>query len=289
MLTLERLKKFVRAAADMLAKDDNLIDAEVYCSSSEQVVVRLNYTSAIPSRGVEEAKSETAQGLVVRIVTRNPPNEVGELSLASLTRALERARRAAVVNPDFPGLPPLKSVRNGASGASSDLLDATSLTLVRAGWSVIKAAIAELHNNPFEVDAQRNSNFILGGDLTLSKERVAIARARLRGELVDEDAHFRLNLVAFDEATNGKSAVSYLGVSRQELQSAIVPLASQLVGQARALANGDRPRQGRYRVVLGPQPVAEILNHIVLPSLTTRAFHSASSCYLGKFSKVVMD
>lgn len=41
--------------------------------------------------------------------------------------------------------------------------------------------------------------------------------------------------------------------------------------------------------MLGPQPVAEILNYMVMGSLTTGAFHAASSAYHAKFGAPVMD
>jgi PmbA protein len=61
------------------------------------------------------------------------------------------------------------------------------------------------------------------------------------------------------------------------------------VVRALAMGNGARPGGGNYRVVFGPQPVAEILNYMVLGSLTTGAFHAASSAYHGKFGAQVMD
>jgi PmbA protein len=42
-------------------------------------------------------------------------------------------------------------------------------------------------------------------------------------------------------------------------------------------------------VVLGPQPIAEILNYMVMGSLTTGAFHAANSAYHAKFGAPVMD
>jgi predicted Zn-dependent protease len=61
-------------------------------------------------------------------------------------------------------------------------------------------------------------------------------------------------------------------------------------GNARARAGGgERPPGGTYRVVFGPQPIAEILNYMVIPSLSTAAFHAASTAYHGRFGAQVMD
>lgn len=42
-------------------------------------------------------------------------------------------------------------------------------------------------------------------------------------------------------------------------------------------------------MVFGPQPVAEILNYMVIPSLTTGAFQAASTAFHGRFGAQVMD
>ena len=71
------LKQFVRAALALLAREADVAACEVYCSSSEHRVARLNYTSDIASRGVEEFKSLNADGFALRIVMRR---EIGRAS-----------------------------------------------------------------------------------------------------------------------------------------------------------------------------------------------------------------
>ncbi len=66
-------------------------------------------------------------------------------------------------------------------------------------------------------------------------------------------------------------------------------LGRDAVIRALKLRHGERPPPGAYRVVLGPQPIAEIINYMVLGSLTTGAFHSATSAYHGRFGMRVMD
>ncbi len=66
-------------------------------------------------------------------------------------------------------------------------------------------------------------------------------------------------------------------------------LGRDAVARALKLRHGERPPAGPYRVVLGPQPVAEIINYMVLGSLTTGAFYSATSAYHGRFGADVMD
>src|SRR5262245_39285626 len=75
--SINDLKKFTRDAAALVAREKDLASYEVYCSTGEHKVVRLNYTSDIPSRGIEEFKSLDADGFALRIVTRRDPHETG--------------------------------------------------------------------------------------------------------------------------------------------------------------------------------------------------------------------
>jgi PmbA protein len=53
---------------------------------------------------------------------------------------------------------------------------------------------------------------------------------------------------------------------------------------------GIRVPSGDYPVILGPQPMAELLNNLIIRSCTTSAFYSLESCFLGKFgSQIASD
>ena len=112
MHTLNDLRKFVREALVLLAREKDLASYEVYCSTGEHKVVRLNYTSDIPSRGIEEFKSLDANGFALRILTRRDPHEIGsasvagDLSVAAVREALSRARNALIIDPHFRDFPP---------------------------------------------------------------------------------------------------------------------------------------------------------------------------------------
>ncbi len=111
MLPIAQLKAFTREAAGILAREPDLASFEIYTASSESRIARLNYTSDIPCRGLEEFKSLHADGFQVRIAMRRDPHEVGnafeaaDLSRDSVHQAIRRARSAAGVDPHFPGFP----------------------------------------------------------------------------------------------------------------------------------------------------------------------------------------
>jgi predicted Zn-dependent protease len=293
MLTLAQMREFASSAAAMLVREHDLAAFEVYCSSSEQLVVRLNYTSDIPCRGLEEAKSESANGLALRIVSsRNPREcghafEAGEPNQLALRRALERARARWFLDPHFPGLPRPKRAPKARVPRATSAMRVEGKVLVRAGWDALYNAVGRFAR--YAKTQADGHGFILGGDITLSKERVAIAGSHIPRAGVDQHAHFRLNLTAFVEAVGAKASVGFLGTSARELRLTAPQLGVRVVDEALKLSAGQRPEPGQYRVLLGPQPVAEILNHIVMPSLSARSFRAGSSAYLGRFAKAVMD
>jgi len=62
----------------------------------------------------------------------------------------------------------------------------------------------------------------------------------------------------------------------------------QAAQNAVAAIDGVRVPSGEYTVVFGKQPVADLLNNLVVPSLTASAFYSSSTPFLGKLGHRVL-
>ncbi len=295
MLTLGEMKGFVRAARKLLASERDLSAFEIYCASAEHRVARINYTSDIPSRGVEEFKALNADGFALRIVARRDPHETGyaacagDLSLEALRDALVRARRAAIIDPHFPGLPrrPEGSARPGLDGVASDLTRASDGSLAAAAWKIVGGAIeAFAARAPIKL---LHPGLIVGGDVSIVRDRVAIGSSNFAELLTDGGAHFVSSITTLVEALEAKGTATAVGGSQAAMRQAADRLGREAIMRALALRHGERPPAGTYRVVFGPQPVAELLNYMVIPSLTTGAFQAASSAYQGRFGAQVMD
>jgi PmbA protein len=296
MRSLNELKKFARDAAAVLAREKDLAAYEVYCSTGEDKVARLNYTSDIPARGIEEFKSIDADGFALRIVTRRDPHETGSASIAgdlstgAVREAISRARHALIIDPHFSGFPsePRRLDESSPSRADSpDLLRAKEAALAAAAWEIIAGAITEFERKaPLKL---AHPGFVLGGDVSLIRDRVAICNSLFEDIRADESAHFVSSVTVLIEGFDAKGTATAIGGSLAGMQKDARRLGREAVTRALELRHGERPDAGRYRVVLGPQPLAEILNYVVMPSLTTRAFYAASSAYQGRFGADVMD
>jgi PmbA protein len=295
MLTLAEMKSFVREAGKLVARERDLAAFEIYCASAEHRVARLNYTSDIPSRGVEEFKALNADGFALRIVTQRDAHEIGyascagDLSLEAVRDALARARRSLVIDPHFPGLPQPLAIKpaGDARRAANDLTRASDGALAAAAWKIVAGAIQEFSSHtPLELP---HPGFIVGGDISIMRDRMAIGGSNFRGVMADEGAHFVSSVTTLIEALDAKGTATAVGGSRAEMRAAAERLGRDAVARAIALRHGERPPAGTYRVVFGPQPVAELLNYMVMPSLTTGAFQAASSGYHGRYGTLAMD
>ncbi len=300
MRTLADLKSFTREAARILAREKDLASYEIYCATAEHRIARLNYTSDIPSRGLEEFKSLHADGFQLRIAMRRDPHEVGAASEAgdftsdSIRDALRRARSAAVVDPHFSGFPsgpPLG--RKPAWSEKSDLARVGDGAIAAAAWDVLEGALAAFAkrsaNDRSGASRIEHPGLIIGGDVSVIRDRIAIFNSNFAEVRIDESAHFNASVTSIVESLDAKGTAGALGDCAAAMRRAARVLGCDAVRRALALSHGARPASGKFRVVLGPQPVAEILNYMVMGSLTTGAFHAASSAYHAKFGAPVMD
>lgn len=292
MQSLTELKKFAQAASALIARDKTIAAHEVYCSSAEHRVARLNYTSDIPSRGIEEFKSLNASGFAIRIVLARDQHETGfaaiagDFSTAAVREALTRARNASIVDPHFPGLPREHGNLHGPTAPVSDLVKATDGQLARGAWNILASALTAFEKGaPLKL---AHPGLIIGGDLSLIRDRIAIAGSGFEEIRTDETAFFSSSVTAFIEALEAKGTATEIGAAVVDMEKAAARLGRDAIRNALELRHGERPAGGNYRIVLGPQPIAEIVNYIVMGSLTTGAFHAANSAYHCRFGTQVM-
>ena len=164
MLPLTKLRTATREALYYIRAQPDVVEAEVFASANGNLTVRLNYTSHIPSNGVEEPKSVESFGLGLRAVFRSPQgrkigfgSEPSDLSLEGARNALGKARRGAVLDNEFVSLPKLPLAPPLPKGERGDIpLASTSRTaklhdpavmrigntrLLETGWSMLEKGL----------------------------------------------------------------------------------------------------------------------------------------------------
>ena len=270
----------------------------MFVSANSAVLTRLNYTSHIPCNGVEEPKSTESYGLGIQAVFDTPEgrrigfgSEPSDLSLAGAERALIKARRAAVADPEFVSLPsPTGAARTLADYHDPRLMALDDAGLVEAGWKITGGALrtfsasgrlAELAQDD---DGLRRLGLILGGDVTILRERMAIASTTMPRAQTDETSLITAFATAMVETRGAKGSGASTGTRLDHFTDEAGVEAAQNAINA---IGGERVPSGTYTVIFGRQPVADLLNNIVIPACTASSFYSSSTPFLGKLGRAV--
>jgi len=318
MIPLAKLRAAVKDALAYVSAQPDVAEAEVFASANTNLTVRLNYTSHIPSNGVEEPKSVESLGIGLRVAFDTPQglktgfgSEPTDLSLEGVAQALEKARTGAVLDPEFVSLPnpPMAHPDSPLSqrGARGDLAPTPSANrpptphdpaimrmgnsrLVESGWLMLDRGLEafqssedllNLAGNPHRVMDQ---GLILGGDAVFLQERMAIASTHMPRVQSDESTMTMSFATAMVEVHAAKGSGWSVGNRLDQFDGSA---ASEAARNAIASANGRRVRGGRYRVILGPQPLAEILEWVLMPSLQLDMFYAGASSFMGKLGQSV--
>lgn len=301
MISLATLKSAVQRALRQVAQAKDVQEAEVFASSTGHLLCRLNYTSAIPCNGVEEPKSSEAFGLGVRalFVGDGGPrigfgSEARDLSPAGIRRALDKARQNAVPDPEFlsfPAPPPAQG-RAPKPAAAHDraIMEVKDGTLVEAGWKVLQEALKTFETSESlaklagSKEKLANLGLIVGGDVSLFRQRMAIATTKMPKVQTDETTYITSSITSMVEKKaakgSGYAAATHWAKFKGEA-------GADAARNAILSADSQRLPSGAYRVVLGPQPVADLMTNLILPSLSADAFYSCKSAFLGELDRSI--
>jgi len=296
--TTTDLKRAVEDSLEFLGAQPGIREAEVFAAANRSLLARLNYTSHIPCNGVEEPKSTEMCGLGIQIVFDAPGgpligfgSEPSSLGVEGARRALDKARRSAVHDPEFRSLPlPTAEARSLFDYHDARLLAVGDDELVEAGWKVITgglrtfAASSRLGNlSGAEADGKR-LGLILGGDVGILQERMAIASTRMPRAQTDESTLMTSLVTAMVEARDAKGS-GWSTCTR--LDDFSDEAGGEAAANAIAAVDGQRFPTGDYTVIFGRQPVADLLNNLVIPACQAGAFYSSSTPFLGALGRVV--
>jgi hypothetical protein len=292
------LKSAVEEALAFVSSQPAVLEAEVFAASNRSLLARLNYTSHIPCNGVEEPKSTETHGLGVQVVFASPEgprigfgSEPSDLGPAGARRALDKARRAAVHDPEFRSLPrPTGASRMLADYHDRDLLVISDDQLVEAGWKVVTGGLRAFLASSRLADLAgteaglKELGLILGGDVTILQERMAIASTRMPEGQTDESTLMTSFVTAMVERRDAKGS-GWMTCTR--LDHFTDEAGSDAATNAVAAMDGERVPSGDYTVIFGRQPVTDLLNNLILPACQSGAFYSSSTPFLGRLGKPV--
>lgn len=293
------LKRAVREALARLAGQPHVREIEVFAAFNRSLLTRLNYTSHIPCNGVEEPKSNEMSGLGVQAVFDGPEgrpligfgSEPSDLTPDGALRALGKARQAAVHDPEFRSLPrPVGEARALVDYHDPRLMNVQDRELVEAGWTVVAGGLRAFMASSRLADlgaseaGLRALGLILGGDVTIRQERVAIASTAMPEPQADEATFMSASATAMVEAHDAKGSGWSLCARLEHFTD---EAGGEAAGNAVAAIGGVRVPTGDYTVIFGPQPVADLCSNLIVPSCQAGSFYSSSTPFLGRLGQPV--
>lgn len=303
MKTLLELSTASAAVLEFLRREKDVADAQVFVSANEHVLSRLNFTSHIPSNGVEEPKAVQNFGMGLTVVFNDGSVGSGSaessLSLDGAKEALGKARIARVKDPEFYGLPkPDFGKRTLYDYHDSKLMELSDSDFVTISWDILRAALSYFEQHPTILALATTKmklarlkltdlKLIIGGDVQLIRERMAIASFSMPEVQTDESSMTVTSITAMIEAKNAKGSGFFAGKSLEELRREGPLAAKMAVESAIATMSGERIESGQYPVIFGPQAIAELVNNLITPGLTAGAIFSEGSPWQGEFLKEI--
>ncbi|HEX3175332.1 MAG TPA: metallopeptidase TldD-related protein [Methylomirabilota bacterium] len=299
MRALDDLRRAAQRAFDLARGQRDVREAEIFVAANAVLLARLNYTSHIPCNGVEEPKSVESDGIGVQLVLDDGGggtrvgfgSEPSDLSPAGAARAIDKARRAAVVDPDFASLPRASALaRTLRDYHDPALMDLADERLVEAGWTIVNGALrtflasSRLAELARDDAALRRLGLIVGGDVTVLAERIAVVSTAMPDVQTDESTVISTFVTAMVEARGAKGSGWSTGTRLEHLTD---EAGCEAASAAVAAIGGARVESGRYTVVFGRQPVTDLLNNIVVPACCAETFYASASPFLGRLGQRV--
>src|SRR5437879_9947902 len=225
MMRTTDLARAAEQALELVRNQPGVLEAEVFVAANTALLTRLNYTSHIPSNGVEEPKSTASNGLGIRAACVGAAgplvgfgSEPSDLGVTGARRALDRARASAVADPEFVSLPrPSREPRALVDYHDPALMALDDARLVEAGWKIVGGALrtftasGKLAALAGDDAGLRRLGLILGGDVTVLLERVAIASTHMPRVQTDESTLITAFATAMVESHGAKGSGAFAG------------------------------------------------------------------------------
>lgn len=298
MINIKELEQSVRRALEILKDDEQVASAMVFASANQRTVGRLVYTTHFPCNGLEEPKSESDMGIGVEIVMVKDGrklvgfgHEPNDLSEEAVYRALTKAKRDAVEDPEFFAFMPEDYFSHPSTlpegyhdAAYMDLAEEKEAELLaQVGWDTITGAVEALKSHPSIVDAD---GLILNGDNFFIRERMAVGTTG--GTLKSDESTVVLTfLTAMIEQKQGKGSAWDVGTIVSKLEAKA--LGKRAVEAAIRNTGGTRVKSGTYTVVFGPQAVAELVGSLLAPHLNLGMVDFGASLFTGQLGQQALS
>ena len=181
----------------------------------------------------------------VVIRTKSAPHPKPAISLPTpfATRSAARAAPPSSIR-IFPAFRPSRSDASLQRLKKSDLARVGDGAIAAAAWDVLDGALAAFAKRPANSRAE-HPGLIIGGDVSVIRDRIAIFNSNFAEVRIDESAHFNASVTSIIESLDAKGTATTLGDSTAAMRRDARVLGRDAVRRALALSHGARPARGK--------------------------------------------
>ncbi|HHT9125176.1 MAG TPA: TldD/PmbA family protein [Candidatus Brocadiia bacterium] len=285
MITTEQLRTCVSEGLERIKKIKNVVEAEVFASWNEQIVNRLNYTSDIPCQGVQEPKSIQFYGVGVLAAFKSGNkikvgfgSEPNDLSVRGVLEALKKARMNKISDPDYKSLPEPQGTPTLTNYHDVNVMEISDEKVVNLGWQALQGTLSSYSAKGF------SKSLIVGGDVTIFKERMAIRNTRGIDDF-DETSILTATITSMieDEGVKGTGWNTATHLDKFKPEEA----GKEAAESAIRTIGGQRIASGAYDVIFGRQPVTDLVGNLIAPSLSLISVNASDTPFLRKLGQRV--
>lgn len=286
MIKLKNLRDLVEQGLRYIKSQSDVQDAEVFVSWYDNITVRLSYTSDIPCNGVQEPKNILGYGIGVFASFKTADglktgygSETADLTLDGVKTALGKARANAVFDPDFVSLPmPTSDTRDIHLNDINFDIEITEEHIIYLGWKTVETSVREFKDRGY------SKSLIVGGDINILIEKMAVGNTN--GLLARDCSQFISSAVtAMVENENAKGTGWNVGNSINDFNPEVA--GTMAAASAVNSIGGRRIKNGKYKVIFGPQAVAMLCNEMIISALSLDSIDKGNSPYVKKFGQIV--
>ncbi len=264
MLTPEQAGELARCAVALTAADE----AEALVSAEHAALTRFA-NNRISQNVAEDDTVVSVRAVLGTRVGVASTNRIDDASIAACCEAAVSAARVSPDDPKFPGLPKPGAPKTHDRAAPSAL----------AFDEVARARAVEAI-----VEPSRSRDLTAAGKVRMASRVTAIANSRgVDAGMATADV--QATVLSMNDAGSGWA--SYLGAGPEGLDA--TRLGSDAADLAVRSANPADLEPGAYRVVLGPEAVADVMDFLAYVGFSAKAFAEGRSFMSGNLGKQVMS
>ncbi|MCF6157104.1 MAG: TldD/PmbA family protein [wastewater metagenome] len=285
MITIEELRNCIHNGLDYIKQQKDVADAEIFASWNEHITVRMNYTSDIPCNGIHEPKSTQTSGIGLFVVfhtgkqTKVAYGSVSQnLTPKGISEAFQKAKKNIIHDPDFISLPVPAGKPLLEKYHDPAVMEISDEAIVDLGWQGLQGALTEYSQQQF------TESIIIGGDITIMKERMAIVNTKGIDDF-DESTILTTNITSMIEkdkvkGTGWNTSTHISDFNPEEAGRESARSAVKTIG-------GERISSGTYTVILGRQPVTDLFSNIIIPAVSLSSINASDTPFLKKLGKKI--